>query len=176
MFCFVFIASAQPTPAENWLNENGQLPVVDALWDQTEDKCCLSYKINSIFSGSCVQNNNYYISTAAFYSATNWMSHSPVNSQTIVSIPLLIQRKGECLPQEMWPWDVSGVGGKSDTCTPPFVVPKTLKTSKHFNNNVCGFSLPPSLFLSLSLSSAYWFAICIFHFLKFGIFFNSMYF
>lgn len=120
MFCFVFIASAQPTPAENWLNENGQLPVVDALWDQTEGKRCLSYKINSIFSGSCVQNNNYYISTAVFYSATNWMSHSPLNSQTIVSIPLLIQRKRECLPQGMWPWD----GEKADKCTPPFVVPR----------------------------------------------------
>lgn len=101
MFCFVFIASAQPTPTAKLLNRKGQLSVVDALWDQTESKCCLSYNINSIFSGSCAQNNSYYISPAVFYFTTNCMSCSPVNSQTIVPIPLLIQGKREHALHEM---------------------------------------------------------------------------
>lgn len=73
----VFIAPAQPAPATEGLNGNRQLPVVDALADQTAGKCCLSYKINSIFSGSCARNNSYYISPAVLNLATNCMSHSP---------------------------------------------------------------------------------------------------
>lgn len=57
----------------------------------------MSYRINSIFSGSCAQNNNYYITPAAFYFLTNCMSHSPVDWQTIVPTRVLIQGKQECI-------------------------------------------------------------------------------
>lgn len=68
--------------------------MVDALLDQTEGKFCLSYKINSIFSGSCAQNNSYSVAPAVFYFTANCMSHSSTNLQVIVSLLMFTEGKG----------------------------------------------------------------------------------
>lgn len=65
-------------------NEKGQLPMVDALLDQTEGKFCLSYKVNSIFSGSCAQNNSHSVAPAVLYFTANCTSHSSTVLQVIV--------------------------------------------------------------------------------------------
>lgn len=60
--------------------------MVDALLDQTEGKFCLSYKINSIFSGSCAQNNSHSVAPAVLYFTANCMSHSSTALQVIVCL------------------------------------------------------------------------------------------
>lgn len=58
--------------------------MVDALLDQTEGKFCLSYKVNSIFSGSCAQNNSHSVAPAVLYFTANCTSHSSTVLQVIV--------------------------------------------------------------------------------------------
>lgn len=72
--------------ASESLNENGQLPIVDALLDQMEGKFCLSYKINSIFSGSCAQNNSYSAAPAGFYFTANFVFHFSTDSPVIADV------------------------------------------------------------------------------------------
>lgn len=138
MFCFVFIASAELAPAAKGLNENGQLPVVDALADQTEGKCCLSYRINSIFSGSCLQNNSYSISPAVFYFAFDCMPCSPVDLLAIVSISLLFERKGDTMStkRNVCIWRVCE---ELVTCTHPSVVFLATKDISQLFTNTLGF-------------------------------------
>lgn len=87
--------SAQLALASGRPNENGQLPMVDALLDQREGKFCLSYKINSIFSGSCAQNNSYSVAPAVFYFAANCVSQASTILQVIVCSLMCTQREGE---------------------------------------------------------------------------------
>lgn len=68
--------------------------MVDALLDQTEGKFCLSYKINSIFSGSCAQNNSRSVAPAVSYFTANCMSHSSTDLQVIVCLLMFAQGKG----------------------------------------------------------------------------------
>lgn len=60
--------------------------MVDALLDQTEGKFCLSYKINSIFSGSCAQNNSRSVAPAVSDFTANCMSHFSTDLQVIVCL------------------------------------------------------------------------------------------
>lgn len=87
--------SAQLALAPGRPNENGQLPMVDALLDQREGKFCLSYKINSIFSGSCAQNNSYSVAPAVFYFTANCMSRASTVLRVIVCSLMCTQGKGE---------------------------------------------------------------------------------
>lgn len=62
-----FTGSAPTMAGDATSNENGQFPGLDGHSDQAGGKPCLSFKINSIFSGSRLPNRSYHFPTHVFH-------------------------------------------------------------------------------------------------------------